>query len=99
MRSAVWMTAAAVVMLSACAPAAPRQESGGADATAGQRQSRTLVMAARYEPASLASKPVRESGSGVSSTTRLFNAELDLEDGRAGIRPYLAEALPQLNTD
>jgi peptide/nickel transport system substrate-binding protein len=56
-------------------------------------------MAVRYEPASLASRPLRESGSGVSSTTRLFNAELDLEDGRGSIRPYLAEALPQLNSD
>lgn len=46
--------------------------------------SRALVMAVRYEPASLASKPLRASGSGVSSTTRLFNAELDLEDGRPG---------------
>lgn len=56
-------------------------------------------MAVRYEPASLAAKPLRGSGSGVSSTTRLFNAELDHEDGRATARPYLAEALPRLNTD
>ncbi len=56
-------------------------------------------MAVRYEPLSLASKPLRDTGSGVSSTTRLFNAELDLQDGKANARPYLAEALPQLNTD
>jgi peptide/nickel transport system substrate-binding protein len=63
------------------------------------QQSRALAVAVRYEPVSLASKPLRDTGSGVSSTTRLFNAELDLQDGRAAARPYLAEALPQLNTD
>jgi peptide/nickel transport system substrate-binding protein len=56
-------------------------------------------MAVRYEPASLASKPLRESGSGVSSTTRLFNAELDIEDGGSTTQPYLAEALPRLHSD
>jgi peptide/nickel transport system substrate-binding protein len=35
----------------------------------------------------------------VSSTTRLFNAELDIEDGRATVHPYVAESLPQLNSD
>jgi len=35
----------------------------------------------------------------VSTTTRLFNAGLDLLDDRTVAQPYLAEALPQLNTD
>src|SRR5205823_5060325 len=90
----------AVLILGACAPSSQRPETGQLAAAPEARQpSRTLVMAVRYEPASLASKPLRESGSGVSSTTRLFNAELDLEDGHGSIRPYLAEALPQLNSD
>jgi peptide/nickel transport system substrate-binding protein len=32
-------------------------------------------------------------------TTRLFNAQLAIIDGRGETRPYLAEALPQLNTE
>jgi len=99
MRTAIWVTATVTIVLTACAPGVQRQDSGRSDTSDAPRQSRTLVMASRYEPASLASKPLRESGSGVSSTTRLFNAELDFEDGRAGTRPYLAEALPQLNSD
>lgn len=89
----------ALLVLSACAPAGMQGDAGRGQGAGVERPSRTLVMAVRYEPASLASKPLRESGSGVSSTTRLFNAELDIEDGRAGVRPYLTEALPQLNTD
>ena len=89
----------AVTLLGACAPQAPTQPSGPLESPPAERPSRSFAMAVRYEPASLASKPLRDSGSGVSSTTRLFNAELDLEDSRGSIRPYLAEGLPQLNTD
>src|SRR5947207_6614139 len=89
-----------VLILGACAPNSQRPEAGqSAPAPEARQPSRALVMAVRYEPANLASKPLRESGSGVSSTTRLFNAELDLEDGHGTVRPYLAEALPQLNSD
>jgi peptide/nickel transport system substrate-binding protein len=90
----------AIGILAACAPARPAGTGSGAT-SAGQssQPSRALAMAVRYEPLSLASKPLRDTGSGVSSTTRLFNAELDLQDGKAVARPYLAEALPQLNTD
>jgi peptide/nickel transport system substrate-binding protein len=88
----------ALITLQSCAGNAPAQPAGSSDPPAAERPFRSLAMAVRYEPTSLASKPLRESGSGVSSTIRLFNAELDLEDGRGSIRPYLAEALPQLNT-
>src|SRR4051794_11545553 len=88
-----------VVAFAACAqPAGTGQrESGGA--ASGERPSRTLVMAVRYEPESLASVPLRDTGSGVSSTTRLFNAHLDMENGNNQSVPYLAEALPKLGTD
>src|SRR5205823_14695881 len=89
----------AILALGAAAPGTPRQDTAAPGAVQPERQSKALVMAVRYEPASLASKPLRESGSGVSSTTRLFNAELDLEDGHGTVRPYLAEALPELNSD
>src|SRR6266508_2234088 len=55
-------------------------------------QSKALVTAVRYEPVSLASKPLRATGSSVDHTIRLFNAELVLRDARDTARPYLAEA-------
>ncbi len=53
----------------------------------------------RLEPTSLAVRPVSESGSGVGFITRLFNATLDLVDAKDQPHPYMAEALPDLNTD
>ena len=59
-------------------------------------QSRTLVVAHRHDPPSLAPKVA---ASNTANTTRLFNAALTLFDAQGAPRPYLAEALPQLNTD
>jgi peptide/nickel transport system substrate-binding protein len=61
------------------------------------RQSQTLVVAHRYEPANLATKV--QGSNGPLRTTRLFNAALVLYDVQGAPRPYLAERLPQLNTD
>ncbi len=61
--------------------------------------STTLTMLTRYEPVALASKELRSAGAGTSSSRRFFNAELDMVDGQATDRPYLAQALPELNTD
>ena len=91
---------AAAVALSACAPAtsvAPDRPGGAGGPEA--RSPRTLTVAVRVEPVSLASKPLQDSGQSVRFTTRSFNAELDIVDGRDAPRPYLAEALPQLDTD
>jgi ABC-type transport system substrate-binding protein len=63
------------------------------------RRQRTLVTAVRVEPVSLASRPLQDSGQTVRFTTRFFNAELDFVDARDVSRPYLAEALPELNTE
>lgn len=59
---------------------------------------RTLTMAIRYETVALAPKIVA-GGQGVQGTLRLFNAQLSFVDGQGATRPYLAEWLPQLNTD
>lgn len=86
----------ALVSLTACAPA-----TGPAGSAAGIEQPRTnktLVMLVRYEPTTLAAVELRPAGSSTSSTRRLFNASLDLVDGTAKDQPYLAEALPELNT-
>ena len=54
-------------------------------------------MGVRYELISGQSKALNNSTSAVQK--RLFNASLSLMDSKGTIRPYLAEALPQLNTD
>ena len=79
-----------------CAPQASRTV--GEAQTAPASINRTLVMVARGEPASLASKPLRSSG-GVGAINTLFNATLAFTDERGLTQPYQAQALPQLNTD
>ncbi len=58
---------------------------------------KTVTMVVRYEVTDLAAK--RLAGAPSDSTKRLFNATLALIDGGGAVRPYLAESLPQLNTD
>lgn len=53
----------------------------------------------RTEPPTLASKPLAAPGISVRHAVRLFNAELDVLDGQQAARPYLAEALPRLDTE
>src|SRR5436190_14727949 len=92
---------ACVLLIVACAQAAPRPSSSGQ--TDGQSAApainRTLVMAGRAETPSVASRPLRVFGLTSTTVSRLFNAGLSLRDGDGSFRPYLAESLPQLNTD
>jgi peptide/nickel transport system substrate-binding protein len=60
---------------------------------------RTLVVGLRVEPSSLSSKALVGGGVKMKSSSRLFNASVDLIDDRGVPRPYLAEALPQVNTE
>src|SRR3954471_12836970 len=92
---------ACVLLIVACAQAGPRPSSSGQ--TQGQSPApainRTLVMAGRAETPSVASRPLRVFGLTSTTVSRLFNAGLALRDGEGNFQPYLAEALPQLNTD
>src|SRR5438132_8784595 len=86
---------------SACAPSPPSsgsQPASGSSEATGQAP-KTLVAAIRVEPAFIASKPLRQAGLTLGSTVRLFGASLAMSDDRGRPRPYLAEALPELNTD
>ena len=89
----------------ACAPATPQSSTTQSPAAPGEapralaRPNQTLVVAVRLEPVSLADKAVTPTGTGVAFVTRVFNAELDQVDNEDRAVPYLAEALPQLNTD
>ncbi len=68
----------------------------GASGDVQVRHNRTLTMAVRDEVANLAPKLPGSSGPNI--TKRLFNATLSLIDSAGAARPYLAQALPQLNT-
>src|SRR5439155_10392027 len=88
-----------ILLLVACAPTpAAREPSGGAVAPSAE-PARTLVASVRVEPSSVALRPFREAGVALFLSRRMFNAELAIRDERAVPRPYLAESLPELNTD
>src|SRR5689334_11078091 len=95
--ASVWMLAALV--MSACAP---RPQTGSTDDRISPAASnRTLVVAVRTEPDSLAVRPVVPSAAfaGLALVRRFANAELTLLDDRLELRPYLAASTPRLNTD
>lgn len=90
------------LLLVACGPAtspgsAPIPEQRAAVA----EPNRTLVFIGGRSPENLGSKPVRDTaGAGnPRGTQRAFNGGLALNDEREIPRPYLAEALPEANTD
>ena len=89
-----------VASLAACAPAGGPVSSGaGSSESAQPGPQRTLVIALRGEPPSLAAKPVVAFTNALRPPLNLFNAQLDFTDEREVIFPYLAQAVPQLNTD
>lgn len=87
-----------VALVVACAPASAPADRGPAGGAA-RVPTPTLVTVVRVEPVSLAARPVQASGAGVRFVTRVFNAQLDEVDNQDRPFAYLAEALPQLNTD
>ena len=102
-RAAISVATVAAILLPlvACAPAAgPGGPStgGGSDAVRAAPQ-RTLVIAVRGEPPSLADKHIVPFTAALRVPLKLFNATLDGADEQERSFPYLAEALPQLNTD
>ena len=100
LRIGLWGIVVAL-MLAGCAPAQDQRSSpgtsGGGSRSESAAQTRTLVVAHRYEPANLAPKVLQSNGT--LRTARLFNAALSLVDDDGAPRPYLAEVLPQLNTE
>ncbi len=93
---------AALVFISACTSASPSRPSSGAapsGASTEPARSVTLVMAARGEMPSLSARPMRDFGLGGRSTVSLFSRGLAIKDASGTSQPYLAETLPQLNTD
>jgi len=85
--------------LLACAPTRPQTTASSAPTRPVQSASRTLVMLARQEPTTLSATLLIALGIGENATRRPFNAALAMLDGEERPVPYLAEALPQLDTD
>jgi peptide/nickel transport system substrate-binding protein len=90
-----------VVVMAACRPTSPTDGASGGQPPPPAQQQRTIVAAIRVEPNTLAAKALGQQGGGVATylSKRMFNADLTILDEQALPRPYLAEALPQLNTD
>lgn len=90
-----------IISLLACAPTTGPIGGGGSSSQEGQRPApqHTLVIALRMEPPSLATKPVVFFTNALRPPLNLFNATLDFTDEREIPFPYLAESIPQLNTD
>src|SRR3954452_2818865 len=103
MRSArVVVLASMAVLIAACAPTAPTapavQSSQPAPASAPAAE-RVLTISILKEPDYIAAQAPLPSQNATDFYTRMFNAYLDLYDDQGSPLPYLAEALPQLNTD
>jgi peptide/nickel transport system substrate-binding protein len=91
-----------VLLLSACASPAPAPQPGAAPSQpqpAPSQPSRTLRVVIRSEPGTLSGVRLIPTGITTSFERRVFNAALVLRSADGTFTPYLAESLPQLNTD
>lgn len=89
-----------ILAIAACTPAVrPASAPGEQTAPAAQMPQRTLVVIVREELPSLAAKSIVAFSGSLDPPKRIFNATLDFIDEKERPQPYLAEALPQMNTD
>jgi peptide/nickel transport system substrate-binding protein len=84
-------------LLAACAPVTTPGDGRGSSSVAQPSQPKSIALGVRYELISGQSKALNNSSS--DAQKRLFNASLTLMDARGQIHPYLAESLPQLNSE
>src|SRR6266545_4124111 len=85
--------------LASCAPSAAPSGEGRSDRPQPRATSRTLVVAIRTEPPTVATRPLQTAGIGLYLPSRMFNANLAQLDNTAKVQPYLAVELPRLNTE
>ena len=97
MRRSIFLLLVLVWLSAACAPPGPNS-SGSSTSDAAARPGRALVAAMEAEPKSLAARLIAQIGQTL-HLRRIFNADLAMLDDQSNPLPYLAEALPQLNTD
>ncbi len=100
MRGKIYFPLVFVWLASACAAPRGPSSSSSSTSTGPAQPTRTLVAAVQSEPKALAPRII---GSQVqvslNFSKRMFNADLTLLDDQSNPSPYLAEALPQLNSD
>lgn len=93
------LLACSIVVISACAAPAGGPSSSGPGAPDQVQPSKILVVAVRGEPPSLVRRPFRPLGLTADLSPRMFNADLTIRNDQGVPVPYLAESVPQLNTD
>src|SRR5436853_7901155 len=99
MRARLGTLLLAMVLLSCTQGAAPTGQPRGESRPAGEpARQRTVTFALRLEPKGVALRPPSEETANVDHR-RLFNADIANIDDQTVPRPYLVEALPDLNTD
>ncbi len=88
-------------MTAACASQAAPQPADMTQSSSGAppQPSRTLVLATRFERESIAGTLLHPLSGDTGTLRRVWNAGLAQTDGDSKLLPYLAEALPQLNTE
>src|SRR4051812_2610925 len=99
-RSVLLLLLAAV--LAACTAGPPSPPARGPAQTTGAEargQDRTLVVAVRSEPVSLAVRLLQPALVSIALPRRMFNAELAYLDDKGITHPYLLQELPRLNTE
>src|SRR4051794_14182582 len=85
------------ILVSACgSTSSGRPSTGQNEPTA---PSKTLVAVTRAEPPSLNPKPFRQLGLTADLSGRMFNAGLTIRNDQGQPTPYLAQTVPELNTD
>lgn len=96
--SRLYVAVVVALVIAACAPSPPSRQAGGSGAAPPAPQ-QTLVISVRGEPPTLADKPLVGVSGALRDPVLPFNAELDGKDDLGQPFPYLAEALPQADTD
>src|SRR5438874_793585 len=100
MKAHRWVVGFAAVLVAGCASPGPAVTSSQSGQPSSPPVSRVLTMSINHEPPYIAAQSPLPVGQGFTDIyLRLFNATLDLYDGQARPFGYLAESLPQLNTD
>ena len=89
-----------MISLAACAPTSSQPAASRGQDAPQARPTKTLVVATRGQINTVADKTLRDRGGATTAAAlNLWNARLTLKDERDQPQPYLAQALPELNTD
>ncbi len=101
---APWLLVVSLILTACSNSDGGRSANRAQEAAPARAPQRTLVIVANQIPVDFAAKGLAGgagAGTGVAENvpSTIFNATLGIADERARVSPYLAESLPQLNTD